>query len=121
MFSSGIPIRTSDGHAVFNIETKEIINLRKSVLIEPHVWIGENVIVLKGARIGRGSIIGARSIVSGTIGEFTSAIGVPARELQSGVSWTRQGRPSLSQINEAFDNCLSAQNGFESPAIDQKT
>ena len=104
MFSAGIPIRTSDGHAIFRLDSKEIVNLRKNVLIEPHVWIGENVIVLKGAAIGRGSIIGARSIVSGRINPFSSAIGVPAREIQSGVSWTRQGRPTESDIDAAIRN-----------------
>lgn len=37
------------------------------VVIEPHTWIGANVVILRGTRIGSNSIIGAGSIVSGII------------------------------------------------------
>ena len=34
-----------------------------------HVWLGANVTVLKGSRIGSGSVVGADALVSGTVPE----------------------------------------------------
>jgi lipopolysaccharide O-acetyltransferase len=42
-------------------------------------WIGERVAVLKGAQIGESCIIGANSVVKGTIPPFSVAVGAPAR------------------------------------------
>jgi acetyltransferase-like isoleucine patch superfamily enzyme len=43
------------------------------------VWVGNNVCILPGARIGQGSIIGANSVVNSTIPAFSVAVGSPAR------------------------------------------
>jgi len=47
--------------------------------IEDDVWIGMNVSILKGVRIGRGCIIGAGSVVTKNIPALSVAVGVPAR------------------------------------------
>lgn len=54
----------------------------KPVLIEDNVWIGEMVTVLPGVTIGKGSIIGANSVVSKDIPEFCIAAGNPARVIK---------------------------------------
>ena len=41
------------------------------VIIEDDCWIGSNSIILKGVRIGRGSVIGAGSIVTKDIPPYT--------------------------------------------------
>jgi len=51
----------------------------KEVLIGANVWIGDGVIVLPGAKIGSGSIIGANSIVKGEIPENVIAVGTPCK------------------------------------------
>lgn len=51
----------------------------RTVVIEDHVWLGEFVSVLPGARIGRGSVIGANSVVMGDIPPYSIAVGTPAR------------------------------------------
>ncbi len=43
------------------------------------VWIGANVVVLGGARIGDGAVIAAGAVVRGTIEPRTIVAGVPAR------------------------------------------
>jgi acetyltransferase-like isoleucine patch superfamily enzyme len=48
------------------------------VFIEDNVWIGEQVSVLPGVTIGKGSIIGANSVVSKSIPPNCIAIGIPA-------------------------------------------
>jgi len=54
-----------------------------TVEIEDGVWIGNNVCVLPGSRIGRGSIIGANSVVNSVIPAFSIAVGAPARVVGS--------------------------------------
>ena len=49
------------------------------VVIEDDVWIGARVTVLKGVRIGRGSVIGAASVVTKSIPPFSVAVGNPCR------------------------------------------
>jgi acetyltransferase-like isoleucine patch superfamily enzyme len=49
------------------------------VIIENDVWIGTGAVVLKGTRIGHGSIIGAGSVVSGNIPPRSLVVGNPAR------------------------------------------
>ncbi len=52
--------------------------LRKPVVIEDDVWIGANCFIMKGVRIGRGSIIGAGSVVVGSVDESSIYAGNPA-------------------------------------------
>lgn len=49
------------------------------VIIEDNVWIGEQVSVLSGVTIGKGSIIGANSVVSKSIPPGCIAVGIPAK------------------------------------------
>lgn len=49
------------------------------IIIEDNVWIGAGVNILNGVKIGRDSIIGAGSVVTKNIPEFSIAFGVPAR------------------------------------------
>jgi lipopolysaccharide O-acetyltransferase len=49
------------------------------VVIEDNVWIGEGVVVMPGVTIGRGSIIGANSVVTKSIPPECIAVGQPAK------------------------------------------
>lgn len=51
-------------------------------IIEENVWIGANVVVLKGVTIGENSIIGAGSIVTKSIPKNSIALGNPCRVLK---------------------------------------
>ena len=53
------------------------------VVIEAQVWLGENVCVLPGVRIGRSSIIGANSVVTRDIPPRSVAVGAPARVIRT--------------------------------------
>lgn len=50
----------------------------KPVVIEDDVWIGANVIILPGIRIGKGSIIGAGSVVTKSVEPYSVVGGNPA-------------------------------------------
>lgn len=52
-----------------------------SVVIGDGAWIGENVCVI-GASIGRGSVIGANSVVTSDIPDYCVAVGIPARVIK---------------------------------------
>ena len=52
------------------------------VEIGDDVWLGANVLVLKGAQIGTGTSIAANSVVTGVIPAHVLAGGVPARVLR---------------------------------------
>ena len=51
----------------------------KGIEIGDHVWIGAGVRVLDGVRIGDHSVIGAGSVVTRSIPDNATAVGVPAR------------------------------------------
>ena len=51
----------------------------KPSIIEEDVWIGANAIVLEGVNIGKGSVIGAGSVVIKDIPPYSIAAGVPAK------------------------------------------
>ena len=50
----------------------------KEIIIEDDVWIGFHSIILKGVRIGKGSIIGAGTTVTKDVPQFTVIAGNPA-------------------------------------------
>lgn len=51
----------------------------KRTIIENDVFIGANVTVLDGVRIGHGSVIGAGAVVTTDIPAYAIAVGVPAK------------------------------------------
>lgn len=56
-------------------------------------WIGQNVVILPGARIGEMSIIGANSVVTSSIPDRCIAVGAPARIVKKWDERTHEWRP----------------------------
>lgn len=52
------------------------------ITIGDDVWLGEFVAILPGVSIGKGTIIGAMSVVSKSIPEYCIAVGSPARVIK---------------------------------------
>lgn len=52
------------------------------VIIEDDVWCGSNITILKGVKIGRGSIIAAGSVVNKSCPPYSIIGGVPAKVLK---------------------------------------
>lgn len=50
------------------------------IVLEPNVWIGRGVCVLKGVRIGRNTVVGANAVVTHSLAADHVATGIPARE-----------------------------------------
>ncbi len=54
----------------------------KPVIIEDNVWIGELTSILPGVTIGKGSVIGASSVVINNIPPYSIAVGNPAKVIK---------------------------------------
>lgn len=85
MFGPHVTIRGGDhrmdmiGRTMFSVTDKEKLPENdKDVYIEDYVWIGCNVTILKGVRIGRGSVVGAGSVVTKDVPPYTIHVGVHA-------------------------------------------
>lgn len=57
--------------------------VKTPVRIGPDCWIGVKVSVLRGSRIGHGSVLGAHAVVRGDIPAYSIAVGAPARVVRS--------------------------------------
>lgn len=53
------------------------------IKIEDDVWIGSNVVILKGVTIGKGSIVAAGAVVNKSVPPHTIVGGVPCKVLYS--------------------------------------
>ena len=56
--------------------------LGKEIHIEEDCWIGGNVTILPGVRIGKGSVVGAASVVTKDVPPYTIVAGNPARKIK---------------------------------------
>lgn len=81
-------IRTSDGHSIIDPITKLPINEPQDVIIGNNVWIGARSMILKGAKIPNGSIVGAQSLVNKPFEqEHILLVGSPAKIARTNVFW----------------------------------
>ncbi len=71
--------KTSDVH----VPIKDQGIVKTPVRIGPDCWIGAKASVLRGTRIGRGSVLGAHAVVRGDVPEYSIAVGVPARVVRN--------------------------------------
>ena len=108
LLSYGITMRLADPHLIYDCSSHRRINPSESIFIGDHVWIGQDTLILKGAKIGSGSIIGAKSIVpKKTVPSNQSWGGTPVKFLRSGVffvdycvhAWTKEKTDRYSTYN----------------------
>ena len=98
MFSSNVFIYSGDGHNIYDSQTGECINFTKTMIdtskttihLRGHVWIGYEAVLLAGADIGAGSIVGARSMVKGKYSNNSVIVGSPAKTVKKNIGWTRE-------------------------------
>ena len=62
-----------------NVKT---FNLKGNIVIANDVWIGQNVTILPGVKIGNGAIIGANSTVGSNIPNYAIAVGNPCKVIK---------------------------------------
>lgn len=83
MISPGVHIHGGnhpiDTKGVFLDEVEKEFGVDGDLIIEDDAWIGANSILLKGSNIGRGSVIGAGSLVRHTIPPYAVVSGNPCK------------------------------------------
>ncbi len=91
MFGSNVVLRSSDAHAIINIDTNKVTNLGKDITIGNHCWLAMNTTVLKGVNIKNNCVIATGSIVTKNCEEENSIYaGVPAKLVKKGITWNRE-------------------------------
>jgi len=90
MISHRVEIMCGDAHSLDDVDTGERLNYPDNVKIGDHVWLAAESAILKGATIGDHSTIGFRSVVTNQIPPNSLAVGIPARTVREGVTWTRE-------------------------------
>lgn len=67
-----------------NIANKDWSHVNSApIVIEDKVWIGMDVLILKGVTIGEGSVVAARSVVTNDVPPYSLVAGNPARVVKS--------------------------------------
>jgi len=79
-------------HTIVDLETLKAINAARDILLEPHVWIGQNTLLLGGSYVGAGSVVGANSVVTAGRSRTRWAVyaGNPVRMLRQNATWDRE-------------------------------
>lgn len=83
--SWGVTIIDDNHHKVITKIQKEEIDT--DLVIGNHVWIGCNVTILKGTKIGNNCIVSAGSVVKGVFSDNTLIAGNPAKVVKEDVNW----------------------------------
>ncbi len=109
LFSTGIWMRNADPHLIYDSQTMQRINPTRSIFLGDHIWLGQSAMILKGTKIGSGSIIGAMSLVPGrTITSNTSWGGNPAVLLKTNVFWdgscVHEWTDEKTELNQIYEN-----------------
>ncbi len=107
LIGSGVTIYDSDFHDLRPGRHRGGEPRMAAVEIGEEVFVGDRVLVLKGVSIGRHSVIGAGSVVTGSLPEFVVAAGNPARVIRS-LSATDDLGERRQQVLELADASLPA-------------
>jgi len=76
-------LRHEDFLHIFSKGHQTSIDLNeKEIIIEDDVWIGFNATIQKGVTVGRGSIIGANSVITKDVPAYSVIVGNPQRILR---------------------------------------
>lgn len=89
------------GHAFEDVETPIMyqgVGGVGEVHIGDHTWIGQNACIMPGVRIGKHCVIGANSVVTKDLPDYSVAVGTPARIIKqynaATRTWERVARKS---------------------------
>jgi acetyltransferase-like isoleucine patch superfamily enzyme len=85
LFATEVKIYPTDFHKIFADGRR--INPPRPIVVGDKVWLCERVMVLSGAEIGNGCVIGAAAVVAGQVPRRSVAVGNPAYVVRSDIEW----------------------------------
>ena len=87
LFSNDITFRTGDSHVITDLEDNRI-NYGRDIVVGDHVWVGQQVVILKGASIAPDTIVGTRSLITNGVYPANVVLaGSPAKVVKEKVNW----------------------------------
>jgi hypothetical protein len=90
LISNGVWIRNYNMHALHDLRTgKPIGRPPGTTVLERHVWLGQDALLLNCALVGSGAVVGARSLVTRPVPPCVVVAGNPARVRREAASWGR--------------------------------
>jgi acetyltransferase-like isoleucine patch superfamily enzyme len=60
----------------------------RPVIVEDDCWIGINAVIMPGIRVGKGSVVGANSVVTKDVAPYTVVAGVPAKFIKERLTFS---------------------------------
>ncbi|MDO4907636.1 capsular polysaccharide synthesis protein [Neisseria sp.] len=109
MFATNNQIRTDDSHAIYDLDTGKRINHSKDIFIGNHVWIAYGAIVLGGAHIGNGCVLGMHSLAKKQFPDNCVIAGIPAKVVRENIFWKR---PLLLNLPYSENDIAPIPDGF---------
>lgn len=101
LFASGTQLRTWDQHPIYDLRTRKRINFGRDIRVGNRVWMAKDAVALPGSRIGDGSIVGLRSMVTAStpVPPHCVAVGQPAKVVKKYVAWAKG--PAVPELPNA--------------------
>lgn len=88
LFSTNILFRTSDAHAIYDMNQDKRINPSGNIILGDHIWLCSNVNIFKNTEIGSGSIVGSYSLVSNKqLNSNSLNVGIPVNEIKNNICY----------------------------------
>ena len=115
LWSLEISVLNGDGHSIFNIENNEKLNdlkhaesSKRTIFIGNHVWVGKRAMIMNGAHISDGCIIGANTFVKKKYPNNCCIAGNPGKVVRKNVVWcTNNDAETISSCPAQYINLTS--------------
>lgn len=107
--ASNVAIYTA-GHPVHPVSRNSMYEYGVEVVIGDNVWIGGNTVVVPGVHIGSNTVIGAGSVVTRDIPEWSIAVGNPCRVIRKITEEDKQFYYKDRKFDEEAWNFICSEN-----------
>ena len=81
-------------HGITGIMIDETLGAEEEIKIGDHVWLGCNVLVLKGVTIGNSAVVAAGAVVTKSIPHGEIWAGVPAKKISTRITPPKKAKNS---------------------------
>lgn len=103
-----LPIREQERRLLAQPETAQSPD--RPVWIQDDCWLGTHAVICPGVTIGKGSVIGANSVVTRDVPPYSVVAGSPARRIGTRLDWRPPSRIAPGRDEDApylLDGCVS--------------